>query len=238
MHLFIFARSRILNQSKRLVGFDNISYPESQTASTKNKAVQVSAALSQNPDLIRRAFYLASKDSHSGVFLTSKPNGSTELSDDHFGSALRLRLGLDQLPDGSHFSTNEFDLDAGVRHALSCQNWQGVVHRRHDLLRDTIFELCSKLDCFAEVNKARSGSDVGPDVTTFICAPDQQVSMEQRNGLISHSRRRRSSDLQLRCSTHIFRRDRHKMLDRRCHHRRAYRQKSRGQDGHQTQRSL
>ena len=68
-----------------------------------------------------------------------------------FTTALRLRFGLDQLSGGFRCGTHNYDIDARGHHALSCQNLQGCVKRRHDFLRDAIFKHCSVIDGNAKI---------------------------------------------------------------------------------------
>ena len=92
-----------------------------------------------------------SLDPHSGAFLTAKFCGTTELSDEAFSIALRLRLGLDILPAGFRCETHNIELDTLGYHALSCQNIQRAVTRRHNLIRDPIFAQCSHIDRNAKI---------------------------------------------------------------------------------------
>ena len=93
-----------------------------------------------------RALLTQVYDPHSGSFLTAHPAGTTELKDDAFSTSLRLRLGLDQIPAGYKCTTHNVEFDCEGRHALSCQNFQGAVHTRHDLIRDELFSTCVVLD--------------------------------------------------------------------------------------------
>ena len=237
-HTFISARTRIYNASKRLAGFDDITFPAPENKlSVPNGAQLVTNTLSQSTDIVKQAFYLASKDAHSGAFLTAKPYGSTELSDDHFATAVRLRLGLDQISNGCHCTTHEIELDTRGRHALSCQNWQGLVHRRHDLLRDTIFKICSKIDRDAEIDSVLSEGDCNPIAASNFRELPIQVTMEERadSTLIP-------GDVAVRLSSsdtgRTFYDVSRQHLDRRRHPKRPVKQNSRGQNCASTGGSL
>ena len=69
-----------------------------------------------------RVFLYQAHDSLTGAFLTAKPSGSTELKDEAFCTALRFRLGLDQLPAGFYCATHNVAKYTKGCHALLCQN--------------------------------------------------------------------------------------------------------------------
>ena len=81
-----------------------------QTNSTKVQANTNPAQINSGTSLFQEAINNGSPstrlrlqqalDSHSCAFLTAKPCGSTELSDEAFSAAIRLRFGLDLLPAG------------------------------------------------------------------------------------------------------------------------------------------
>ena len=109
-------------------------------------------------DAVAQSFYYAARDPHSGAFLTAKPCGTTELEDAEFHVPLRIRLRAEQLPSGHRCATHECKIDPEAPHALSCKNWQGAVHRRHDI-RDVIYKFCSVLDHTAEIKRDLPLSD-------------------------------------------------------------------------------
>ena len=74
-------------------------------------------------------------------------------SDEAFSTSLRLRLGLEQLPAGYTCNTHNVPIDTFAHHELSCQNFQGAVHARDDLIRDELFAVCLVLDRGCELQQ-------------------------------------------------------------------------------------
>ena len=145
------ANNSIWFNLQKLSGFEDVTFPpDTNEEVSKVERAPDNQMLNTFAVDVHRWFEICSQDPHNGAFLTAKPSGSTELSNHEMEVALRLRFGINQLPSGHHCNTHEYDIDAAGRHALLCQNWQGAVHRRHDLLRDVIFNQCSILDHEAE----------------------------------------------------------------------------------------
>ena len=118
-------------------------------------------------DNVSQALLKQASDPHSGAFLTAKPAGCTELSDEAFTTTLRLRLGLDQLPSGCRCMTHECEFDSRGHHALSCQNFQGSVHCRRDLIRYQIFSFCKLLDGGAQLGIEQSAPPALDDLQSL-----------------------------------------------------------------------
>ena len=79
-------------------------------------------------------------------------------------STLRLRLGLDQLPAGYRCLTHGCDFDSMGHHALSCQNLQGAIDIRHDLILDEIFSQCLFLDRTSQlIQRIERSADEAPN---------------------------------------------------------------------------
>ena len=147
----------------RLSGFDNLdnaALPANRPP--LNGAQQTLKTLLSVVMPIDKEVLTQARDPHTGSFLTAKPRGSTELSDEAFISALRLRLGLEQIPAGFRCQTHNYDFDTYGRHALSCQNFQGAVNARHDYVGDAILDQyarCTFLDHTAELTLKRCADE-------------------------------------------------------------------------------
>ena len=149
--LFAEAQHSIAVQLTKMHRLESSNITSISNTGPSNNGNAIIQEVLTNGSPIERLLLQQTADAHSGAFLTAKPCGSTELSDEAFSIALRLRLGLDVLPAGFRCETHNVELDTLGRHALSCQNFQGDVARMHNLIRDAIFAQCSLIDRKARV---------------------------------------------------------------------------------------
>ena len=155
-HFHYKALLSIREKLQLLNGFDNLQTtinvipPHNQQNNAKDRFELLSRSISP----AQRVLLYQIKNLHSGAVLTAKPTGNTEINDEAFTTPIRLRLGLEQLLAGFNCETHGAAIDTHAYHALSCQNFQGAVHARHDLIRDELFALCQTLDRDSEVKQS------------------------------------------------------------------------------------
>ena len=155
----------------------DLQLPPNKPIPTEFNAANITyQTLFQDGTYKARSLLTQFSDTHSASFLTAKPSGSTELSDEAFSTSGRLRLRLEQLPAGYKCETHNAQIDTFANHALSCQNFQGAVHARHDFIRDEPFAINVALDNHNEL-KLQNGAAL-PAVTTHLNRNEPQL--EQR----------------------------------------------------------
>ena len=135
-----------INISDQMINIYSRINPASEDTGVKlwkNDAQKIHDYLDYRSDNIQRTIFTQIFDPHSCAFITEKPQGNTKLIDGAFTIAVRVRLRFDQLSGafGAELTTAT-SMPAATTH--SCQNLQGNVKRRYDLLRDAIFKQCSR----------------------------------------------------------------------------------------------